>query len=153
MDRREENVMKYSSWKAFLYSSSAFKDMGEGLAGLERTMRLVGVEPPPGDVRIFENWVKCVPGYNCTIAVSELERALRQLARTAESSFGVALRVIAVAKANGIRRFDVRLSGPVGPAPDSEGRATRAKRAVPRRPMPGRPRPKRPRPRAKRRPR
>ena len=144
--------MRQLPWKAMLYSSGALREMSEALGGLERTMRLLGVVPPLGDVRIFENWVKCVPGYSCRIRMPELERALRQLARTAESSFALALRVIDVAKANGIREFDVRLSAPVGPGPDAEGRV-RSKRPAPRRPMPRRPQPKRPRSRPKRRPR
>jgi hypothetical protein len=141
--------MKYSPWMAFLYTSSAFRDMSEGLVGLERALRRIHVESPSGDVRPYKNFDPCVPGHSCTVTLPRLRRALRELAGTAQSSFALALRAIAVAEANGIREFDVRLSAPVGPAPDREGHI--AKRPARRRPPSRRPRPKRSRSRPKRR--
>jgi len=143
--------MRYSGWTAFLYSSSAFRDMSEALAGLERAMRMAGAKSPSGSIRPYKNFDGCVPPFNCSVKLRRLEGALRELERTAGSSFALALRVIAEARANGIREFNVRLSGPVGPAPDREDPA--ARRPAPRRPMPRRPQPKRPRSRPKRRPR
>jgi hypothetical protein len=143
--------MMYSSWTGFLYTSSACKDMSEGLAALEWAMKIAGMRPLSGEIRPYKNFDPCIPGHTCRIALPKLKRALRQLARTAEGSFALALRVIAQAEANGIREFDVRLSGPVGPAPDREGRDASPRRPAPRRPLPRRPRPKRVRPRPKRR--
>ena len=136
------NEMWYSSWTGFLYLSSACRDMSDGLIGLERAMKLAGRVPPAGPVRPYKNFDPCIPGLSCSVSLPRLRRALRELARTAESSFALALRVIDEAEANGIREFHIRLSEPIGPAPDRQGDATTRKRPARRRPMPRRPRPR-----------
>ena len=115
--------MWYSSWTGFLYLSSACRDMSDGLVGLERAMKLAGRVPPAGPVRPYKNFDPCIPGLSCSVRLSRLRRALRELARTAESSSHSPCGSSTRPEANGIREFHVRLSEPVGPAPDRQGDA------------------------------
>ena len=138
--------MRYSGWTAFLYSSSAFKSVSETIAGLERKLRIMGIEPPPGDIRQFFDSTPCIPGWNCRVQLRRLETALAELERTAADTVALGRRIVDEARRNGVLEFDIRLSGPVGPAPD---RATAAKRPRAPKPRPKRPRPKRPAPRGR----
>lgn len=136
--------MRYSGWTAFLYSASAFKSVSDTIAGLERKLRILGVEPPPGDIRQFRDSTPCIPGWNCHVKLRRLETALAELERTTADTVALGRRIVAEARRNGVLEFDIRLSAPVGPAPD---RPAAAKAPGGSRPKPKRPRPKRPSPR------
>ena len=147
--RRKENRMKYSGWTGLLYASSAFRSASETIAGLERKLRILGVEPPPADIRRFADSTPCVPGWSCRVKLRRLEAALAELERTAADAIALGRRIVAEARRAGVDEFDIRLSGPVGPAPDRPAASTPpgGTKPRPKRPRPKRPGPKRPSPR------
>jgi hypothetical protein len=149
--KREERDMPareglpYSPWTGFAYAASAFRNMSETMGGLERKMRIKKVEPLAGLISPYKDSVPpCIPGWNCMMSVDRLEKTLAELEKTAKAAIELGRSMIAQARRSRVDEFEIRLSEPVGPAPDRWGAARRspAPRPKPKRPKRRKPSPK-----------
>ena len=138
----------FSAWAAHAYAASALRNMSEELAGLERKMRLRRIAPLRGSVNPYKDSMPpCIPGWNCKVSLDDAAKGLAELEETVRDAFALGRAVIAQARRERVLDFEMRLSGPVGPAPDRTGDVTGARqpkpKRKPKRPRPGRASPKR----------
>lgn len=85
-------------------------------------MRMKKVEPPAGKISPYKDSIPpCIPGWNCSVPLDDLEKALLGLESAAKNTFELARSNIEQARRNGVLEFEVRHSEPIGPAPDREG--------------------------------